>query len=330
MSKKGLDKNSIIGLVIISAILLIFSYITRPTEEELEQKRIADAKKSEQVEEERPIQEKEVLIQENNDTIQLDSSSVIANDSLKNIELFAQYGPFANATKGADQHFTIENEKIKVTISNKGGRVSSVELKEFHTYDSLPLILFNEDSSRFNVELTIAGVTGGNSIRQINTENLYFETSDSEFSVSGNDQNSISFRLYTASKDQYLEYKYTLSGNSYLVDYDVNSVGFDKLLSPHSNLYLNWSMFTPNQEKTIKNQQQKSTIYYKYNKGEVDYISEMKYEEESLEASIDWIMFKQQYFNSTLITKNDPFLNTDAKIKTIEIPEGKLLTMFKE
>ncbi|MCB9361595.1 MAG: membrane protein insertase YidC [Flavobacteriales bacterium] len=320
MSKKGLDKNSVIGLVLISAILLIFSYITRPTEEEVKAKELA--KQTEQVEQEKATEDKTLPFQQPEEIVSIDSLTP-TKDSLQDIALFTQYGPFANSLKGEDQHFTLENEKIIVTIANKGGRVSSVELKDFHTYDSLPLMLFNEDSSRFNLELTIPGITGGNSIRQINTEDLYFETSETAFTISGTDEKSISFKLYGNSKNEYIEYVYTLKGNSYVVDFDVNTVGLDKVLSPHSNLFMNWNMFTPNQEKTIKNQQHISTIYYQYNNSEMDYINPMKYEEQTLDASIDWIMFKQQYFNTTIIATKTPFLKTDAKIKTIELPEGQ-------
>jgi YidC/Oxa1 family membrane protein insertase len=323
MSKKGLDKNSVIGLVLISVILLIFSYITRPTEEEIKAKELAkQQKQTEQVEEEKANEDMALPFQQSEELVSNDSLTT-TKDSLQDIALFTQFGPFANSLKGEDQHFTLENEKIIVTIANKGGRVSSVELKDFHTYDSLPLMLFNEDSSRFNLELTIPGITGGNSIRQINTEDLYFETSETEFTISGTDEKSISFKLYGNSKNEYIEYLYTLKGNSYVVDFDVNTVGLDKVLSPHSNLFMNWSMFTPNQEKTIANQKNISTIYFQYNNSEMDYINPMKYEEQTLDASIDWVMFKQQYFNTALIATEVPFLKTDAKIKTIELPEGQ-------
>ncbi|TXB65783.1 membrane protein insertase YidC [Vicingus serpentipes] len=322
MSKKGLDKNSIIGLVLISAILLIFSYITSPTEEELKAKELAKKKQTEQVEKENTTENAVVPAEQSEEILSVDNQFV-EKDSLHEIALLTQYGPFTNSLKGESKNFTFENEKIKVTIANKGGRVSSVELKDFHTYDSLPLMLFNEDSSRFNIELTIPGITGGNSIRQINTEDLYFETAETEFNISGTDEKSISFKLYGNSKNQYIEYLYTLKGNSYVVDFNVNTVGFDKILSPHSNLFLNWSMFTPSQEKTIANQKNISTIYFQYNNSDMDYINPMKYEEQNLDATVDWIMFKQQYFNTTLIATETPFLKTDAKIKTIEIEEGQ-------
>ena len=129
-------------------------------------------------------------------------------------------------------------------------------------------------------------------------------------------------KLFYGSKDKYLEYKYTLTENSYLVDFELNSVGLDDVLSKGFPYYVNWSMFTPDQEKTLPNQKQKSTIYYKYNTGDIDYIFETKYEKEKMETSVDWIMFKQQYFNSTLIATEKPF-ESDSDIETIEIPEGK-------
>ena len=83
-------------------------------------------------------------------------------------------------------------------------------------------------------------------------------------------------------------------------------------------------MFTPNQEKTIANQQQHSTIYYKYVTGDIDYIFETKYEKEQLEADINWVMFKQQYFNTTLMALEEPF-DSDSDIETISIPEEEAI-----
>jgi len=255
--------------------------------------------------------------------IQISNSDSITQpnqDSLKSLETMMKYGAFAKASTGVEKDHVIENELIKVTISNKGGRVSTVELKKFNTYDSLPLILFNSDSSRFNLELTTNDGFGGTKV--VNTENLFFETENQAFKVEGENSKSFSMKLYHGSKAKYLEYKYTLSGNSYLVDFEINSVGFNEAISTGFPYYMNWSMFTPNQEKTIKNQQNISTIYYQYSNKEWDYISPMSYEKESMEADIDWIMFKQQYFSSALIATDKPF-DSDSEIEAIEIPEGQ-------
>ena len=326
MSAKGFDKNSIIGLVLIGAILLIFSIISKPSEEEIKAKKEAEKEVQITQPESKPdsitsssTQTNDTNNVVNNVLIDKDTTQIQKNDSIKNLETLIKYGAFAEAIKGDEKDYVIENEKIKVTISNKGGRVSSVELKEFHTYDSLPLILFDPDSSRFNIEMNLNDKTGGNKV--INTENLFFETTDESFTVEKDGSKSISMKLYYGSKDKYLEYKYTLSGNSYLVDFELNSVGLNDVISDGFPYYLNWNMYTPSQERTIKNQERHSTIYYKYVTDDIDYISTVKYEKEPMEANINWIMFKQQYFNSALIAKEDPF-DADSEIETIKIPEG--------
>jgi len=324
MSAKGFDKNSIIGLVLIGAILLVFSYITKPSDEEIKAK--AEKEKLSKAKQEQ-VDQKETnatpVAANDSSAIQISNSDSITQpnqDSLKSLETMMKYGAFAKASTGVEKDHVIENELIKVTISNKGGRVSTVELKKFNTYDSLPLILFNADSSRFNLELTTNDGFGGTKV--VNTENLFFETENQAFKVEGENSKSFSMKLYHGSKAKYLEYKYTLSGNSYLVDFEINSVGFNEVISTGFPYYMNWSMFTPNQEKTIKNQQNISTIYYQYSNKEWDYISPMSYEKESMEADIDWIMFKQQYFSSALIATDKPF-DSDSEIEAIEIPEGQ-------
>ena len=322
MSAKGFDKNSLIGLVLIGAILLVFSYINSPTDKEIREQKQAKAKQEQLDELKSSSAGTSQKTNEKAETTEssIDSTLLSSRDSIKQIETLVKYGGFAKAITGEPKAFVLENEHLKVTLSNKGGRVSTVQLKEFQTYDSLPLFLFHEDSSRFNIELTTNDGLGGT--RVVNTENLYFETEDSEFTVEGENSKSISMKLYYGSKDKYLEYKYTLKGNSYLVDFELNSVGFDDVISKGFPYYANWNMFTPNQEKTIPNQQQKSTIYYKYNTGDIDYIFETKYEKENMETTVDWIMFKQQYFNATLIATEKPF-DSDSDIETIELPEGK-------
>lgn len=321
-SSKGLDKNSIIGLVLIGAILLVFSWVTKPTEKEIAAKEKAQAEKAKIENVKTVIRNPKEIV--NDSVLEVDSSNITLatkKDSLNSLKSILAFGVLSDAAKGEEKTYFIENELIKITISNKGGRVSSVELKNYHTYDSLPLLLFKEDSSRFNLNLTIKDAINGNML--INTEDLFFETTDKNFAITkeGNGK-SFSMKLYTnGNKDKYLEYKYSLTNNSYFVDFEINTVGLDNLISKGFPMYMDWSMLTPSQEKTIINQQRISTIYYQYNNKDVDYISPTSYKEEKMDAPVDWIMFKQQYFNASLIAKKESF-HSDTKIKTTEIPEG--------
>jgi len=324
MSAKGFDKNSIIGLVLIGAILLIFSIMTRPTEEEIKAKK----EKEELVKTEKAatLKENKIVANSTIDTTIIEKEKILTpeeiqrQDSINKQNSTAIYGNFSGALTGEKKTFTIENERIKVTISNKGGRVSAVELKNFHTYDSLPLFLFHEDSSEFYIDFIMNDGVSGN--KEIKTDSLYFETDNQSFDVSGTDSKSISMKLFYGATDKYIEYKYTLSGNSYLVDFELNTVGLNTIIPKGFNYLLHWNMFTPNQEKTIVNQQTVSTIYYKYQNEKVDYINPMKYEKENMKAPINWVMFKQQYFNTSLIAKQKTF-NSDSDIETIKLEEGQ-------
>lgn len=333
MSAKGFDKNSIIGLVLIGAILLIFSIISSPSEEELKAKKEKEIKEKEKVEmtSKESIKDTSNTLPTSQDTsltaeIAQDSTGVIEQDSIKSLELAIQYGQFANATQGEEKNFIIENEKIKVTISNKGGRIASVELKEFHTYDSLPLMLFNADSSKFDLEIAVISETG--SSKSLRTQDLFFDPVGSSFKVEQDNKKSLSMKLYYGSKNKYIEYKYTLQGNSYLVDFDIKTVGMENVLQKGIPFYAYWQMSTPSQEKTIANQQQQSTIFYQYTNGDVDDLGMMSTDREKMEVDVNWIMFKQQYFNSAIIAKNNAF-TSESDIKAVSFPEDNKLGYVK-
>ena len=135
-----MDKNSIIGIVIIVLILIFFSIINKPSEEELElAKRRQDSIELVQ----RQLAEQQILEQASSQSAlePVKSEPGIVPDKAE--DLRDRLGSFASAAEGDDQFYTLENKKIRVTISSKGGRVYSVELKDYQTWDSLPLILFD-------------------------------------------------------------------------------------------------------------------------------------------------------------------------------------------
>ena len=153
---KNNDKNSLIGFLLIAFILIVFNIFFFP--------------ESQQQTENKPsqnnISKSEV---ENNDL--LDITTKTQNREIVNEKLRLNYGIFAHAALGEKNTYILENEKMKITFSNKGGRIISVVLKEYQTYDSLNLDIYDSDSSRFNLQFT----TGKN----INTEDLYFEAEQS-------------------------------------------------------------------------------------------------------------------------------------------------------
>jgi YidC/Oxa1 family membrane protein insertase len=123
----------------------------------------------------------------------------------------------AGAANGTINYLTLENENLKVKLSNKGARIVSVVLKNYKTHDKKPLELFNEDSSSFNLNLNIEN-------RVVNTSDLYFVATGDNKMVSAGDSAIASFKL-AAADGKYLELVYSLKGNDFIVRSKLNLVG---------------------------------------------------------------------------------------------------------
>ena len=227
-----------------------------------------------------------------------------------------QYGAFSEAVNGEDGFITLENEKIELKISMKGGRVYSARLKEFTTHDSLPLVLFSGDSTSFGFNF----FTFDN--KAILTNNLYFRpVSETRSYNAESGPQSVILRLH-AGEDRYIEYKYTLEPEKYSLGFDVTFRNLNEILPANQNsITLDWRMYIPQQEKGRQNEENYTTIRYKYFQDEVDGLrlrSNKEVEEVDLTTKLSWIAFVDQFFSSALIT-NDFFLNgfvTSAKTPT--------------
>ncbi|MFZ4400762.1 MAG: membrane protein insertase YidC [Bacteroidales bacterium] len=317
-----MDRNTILGLLLIFILFIGYSWWSAPSKEELAAKSAQDSL---------------ALIQQNPTAkTQVNMPQSNTQDSLKNTEdslkstpgkLKDELGSFANAALGEDKDYIIENDLIRLTVSSKGGRIAQVELKKFKTFDSLPLILFTKDSSEFNLSFF-------SNNRSINTGNLFFQAFDGKnnpidknhLKVSGNDSLTFSMRLFagdsTALSSKYIEFVYTLYGNNYMMGFKMNTVGMQDIIASNANFIdLNWNAELKSQEKSHKNEHIISSVYYKPLKDDVDYLKETKDDEATLKFPIKWISFKQQFFSATLIAQ-DQFINAEIKSFTDKSKEG--------
>jgi YidC/Oxa1 family membrane protein insertase len=310
MAGKVIDRNTVIGLVAIFVLIVGYSIFTRPSKEE-----IAAAKKKQDsistVMQEIAIKEaKEQAKKDSLKNLQMvtdslmdksipDSLSNDLKDSLRNVKYQERYGVFAKSADGDTAFYTIENDLLKIVISNKGGRIYSVEIKDYTRYDGSPLILFDGDSTNFGLSFFSQNQT-------ISTGDMFFEPVENLNSivVEKDQPKSISMRL-NAGSDSYLEYKYTLYPSSYMIDFDINLVKLDEVISENTNyLDFNWSAFIPGQEKGHKYENNYTSIYYKFLEDEVTYLTETGSDSEELPTKVKWIAFKQQFFSSVLIAKD--------------------------
>ncbi|HAH26238.1 MAG TPA: membrane protein insertase YidC [Prolixibacteraceae bacterium] len=319
-----MDRNTVIGVALIFSILIGFSYFNRPSE-----KQLAVAKHTrDSLEMVRTENQKQNIAAAKLDSIQT-LTATVHSDSLnadQDIARKEKFGVFAAASVGKEKFYVIENNLMKVTFSNKGGRIYSVELKGYKTYDQKPLILFEGDKSKFGMNFFAQN-------RSIDTQSFYFVPSDStkdqvvngpvvkkgkegneNFNTSNKGESkAISMKLF-AGDGKYLEYKYTLNYNSFLVGFEVNTKGLNNIITTNSNyLNFNWNIDVPRQERKSKfGEDSYTTIYYKYLADDVDNLSKGKSGTESLRTKTKWISFKQLFFSSAIIA-DEAFPSADIK-----------------
>ncbi len=319
-----MDRNTIIGVILIFLIFIGFGYFNRPSEQQI----AAAKRQSDSIEAVRVEQQKKLESEKKIEAIQQSITAGVKSDSLVSVADQARkdkFGVFAEASVGTEKLYTIENNLMKVTLSNKGGRIYSVELKNYKTYDGRPLILFEGNTSKF-------GINFFSQNRSLETESLYFTPSETtqnlvitgpevkkgregveKFNDASSATKSIAMRLL-AGDGKYLEYKYTLSYNSFLVGFEVNTVNMSNLITANSNyLNFNWEIAMPRQEIASRmGEDSYATIYYKFQDDDVEKLSTGKSGSESLRTKTQWISFKQLFFASTLIAENG-FPTADIK-----------------
>ncbi|MFW6249395.1 MAG: YidC/Oxa1 family insertase periplasmic-domain containing protein, partial [Bacteroidota bacterium] len=254
-----MDKNTVAGIFLIAIILIGYSLLTSKDKEELEELR----RKRDSLEQ---IQARAASEQKNiNDSIQKTATvrdteeiaeDAIAQDKATKDDLQNKFGVFAEAGKGKPGKYIMENNLIRAEITNKGGRIYSVELKNYQTYDSSKLVLFDGDSNRFGLNFFAQN-------RSISTNDLYFkpvERQDKHLKAADTPQ-ELKLRLY-ADKNKYIEYTYIIKPDSYMLDFDIRFVNMDGIIAQNiNNIDINWEMYAPSLEKGKENENYYTTIY---------------------------------------------------------------------
>ncbi len=299
-----MDRNSLTGLLLIGAIVIGFSFWMSPSQNEIKelqrkQDSVATVKKQ------LPDTTAGALTTAN-------SNEAIADDALDTV---ANTGPFAGASTGENQFFTIENQLIKATLSTRGGRIYSVEIKGQKTWDGKPLVLFNGDKNEFGINFFAEN-------KSISTNDLYFTPMGESFVVDGPLTKSFTMRL-KYDEFQYIDYVYTLSEQTHLLDFDIKTTGLQGVINKNVSYFdLQWKSNLLQLEKDVKIERQYSTVYYKYTQdAEVDYMNPAKDEEEKLTTALQWVAFKQHFFSSVLIAKDKFDDGTINKATDLSAPQ---------
>jgi YidC/Oxa1 family membrane protein insertase len=305
-----MDKNTLIGFILIGAVLFGFSWLNQPSPEQVDaQLRMQDS-----------IAKIE-LAKEKIESTELAGSNRIANaieisgesDSVREARLTSNFGSFGAAMLGQEEFVVLQNNLVELKISTKGGRLSYAQLKEYKTWDQQPLILFDGQDSKFDITL----VTSND--RVIGTSDMYFTP------IVNEQENSVVMRV-NAGAGRYLDLKYTLANDSYMVDFDIQGNGLNGVLAPSTkSLEIQWMQKIRQQEKGRKFEDQLTGLYYKLSGDDVEYLSEVSDENLAVEEKLQWIGFKDKFFSTVLIAKGD---FSDTKLDSKMIPTGKYLKTF--
>jgi len=276
-----MDKNTITGFVLIVLIMAGSYFLLKPSD--------ADMKKEQLLQDsvKRAKAATAVVKATKPDTSK--KAVTIADSALKKI-------PFGVATVGSEQFVTLENQELRIKLSNHGGRVYSVELKNYKTFDKKPLILFDGDNNQFGLVLNIPG-------KNINTKDLYFTPSAQSLTVAEKDSSTLAMRL-SYSPTQYIDYIYSLKGTGFKLGLTIKTTGLDNVIANSNTLNLDWQTSLRKQEKDMKQERTYSTVYYLNADRDVDYLSTGKDDQKSItDKKLQWIAFKEHFFSNVLIAK---------------------------
>ena len=314
MEENKLDKKSLIGFGLIFVIIAWIFYNAQPTEKELAAEK---AKKAQT--------EKAALLKKQ--VIQVDSVTIIptrsASTSFNDEKLKATLGNFAFSASlpTAKEGFTtLENDLVILKISNKGGFVVDATLKKFEKFrkDSKQLVELTKNN---NANLSIQLQTTDN--RVLNTKDLFFEPT---LTKSG-DVQILSMKL-KAGQNEFLEYKYALKANDYMLDFDIRTQGLSKTLNISKPLDLEWNMKTIRNEKSVSYENTYSDLRFECEDGKDDYVGQGTNDEENPEK-VSYIAFKQHFFSTILVTKT-PFQKAQLKSNNLIVDKEKDSLFLKQ
>ena len=292
-----MNKNSIIGFSLIAVILIAFSWynskvFTEQQKEQFKNDSIAAVKIAEQ---------KKLMPADSTDTSAakvLDSNAVVASSIYKDTLLEI-------ASKGSKEITTLENNKIKVDFTNIGAQPEMVQIKGYYSYDSLDLNLVKQNQSKFELKFFT---------------NQEIATSNFAFTRQSVDDSSVTYRLYVDSVS-FVEYKYTLPKDSYMMNLNIRFSGMDKQIQKNvTNIDLNWMMDVPRFEKGYDNEKNYSTVVYKFpnSKGVEDLGMRKEESSEDIKTKLYWFAFQQQFFSAILVSDNS---FTNGKLSYTQYPE---------
>lgn len=263
-----MDRNTVIGFVLLAVLLFLYLFLSTKSSQELQKQQQAR-------------QDSIAAVQRTADSIR------IANDTTSKIQ-----GDTTRLTPAvSEQTLTVENEVLRIFFSNKGGQPDRVELKKYNSFDSTPVVLSGTAFDKISYAIN----TGQGQSAQVSE--LFFN----EGTVTKNADNSQTVTFQLPVTGGVINHQFTVKPNDYLIDWNVQMNGADKLLTQGA-FNLVWQSQPLQHEKDVTYERQHTNICF-YEDEDFDYI--MSKTSKQFEKNIQWVSVAQQFFNTTVIAKNN-------------------------
>jgi YidC/Oxa1 family membrane protein insertase len=283
----NMDKNTVIGLVLIAALLIGFSYFARPNEEQ-----IATA---------RQYNDSISLVQKQEEELKAKAEAALINEKVQS--RLDSTSLFFRAAQGKEEFTVIENDVLKLTFTNKGGRIYSVMLKKYDGQDRTPLVIFDKEEAFMNFYFY--------NLRET------IQTKDHYFSVVNKSGNEVTMRL-PAGEDSYIDFIYQLHEGSYITDFTIQATGMSDKLASTNYVDIEWKQRARQLEKAYTYENRLANLTYKQVGDDTDELSGSNGEEKAIAEKLDWVAYKNQFFSVVLISDSD-----FDKVKLASRPENQ-------
>ncbi|MFN5416479.1 MAG: membrane protein insertase YidC [Flavobacteriia bacterium] len=303
-----MDRNTILGLGLIGAILVTFTLLNKPSAEELKAQKAQQEKEKKELALEAKKEQEEEKTQAATKKAEKSSTAVVEIKDIAKKEV--AFIP---------EVIRLESDKLIVDISTKGGIVESAYLKEYESYknfvakdkENKPLQIFDAKDATNGLKFSSNGKT--------------YETADLAFEVVKKTKSSVTL-AWTLEDGKKLTYKYKLNPGKFDLDYEIKQVG----LNAQQTNYI-WNVDMKKTERLLSEQKRVSTICYKYKGEDFSYLSEMADDELKVEQPVEWIAFKQSYF-TTIVKPEKEFSKKKAEFKIRNFKQGdkKFFTHIKK
>ena len=288
-----MNKNSIIGLVLIGLIMFGFTWYQskqyqKQVEIQAQQDSIYRAEMMEQIALDSAFKAKEVTVDAQGTPVKVQNMTVYKDSSL------------TAASLSNGNIYKISNDKVELEFTTKGAQLYSVKINDYMTYDSSALYFIKPGGSQMGV-----GVFVG---EQINTKNFDFQVAECTDS-------SIVMQL-PFTNGGYIQQKYWLTEGSYMMQNELSFVGMETVIPRIvSNIDIDWSVVIPRLEKGYKNEKQYSKLdYYFMDEKKPEEIARGKDESEKVVSRFKWFAFHQQFF-SAIMTAEKEFASADFDVR---------------